>query len=77
MPGLRDVGTVQVEHVLRLLGKIQQIGHGGLHAERHLVLRDARLDLGIAELIEVHPVQLARDVQHVAARLLVHSLRDR
>ena len=74
MPGLRDVGAVQVEDVLRLLREIEQIGHRRLHAERHLVLRDAGFDLRIAELIQVHAVEFAGGVEHVAARVRVDAV---
>ena len=40
----------------------------GLHAERHLVLGDPRLDLGIAELVlELPLVERAERVEHRAA----------
>ena len=32
---------------LRFLAHVHQVGHARLHPERHLVLRDAGLDLGI------------------------------
>jgi hypothetical protein len=58
--------------VLRFLGEIEQVGHAGLHAEGHLVLGDAGLDLRVAEdavalvvecgeLIELFAAHFARD----------------
>ena len=41
--------AVHLQHVLRLLAHVHQVGHAGLHLERHLVLRDARQDLGILQ----------------------------
>ena len=38
-----------VEHVLRLVGDVHQLRHARLHAERQLVLGDARVDLGIGQ----------------------------
>ena len=61
VPGLRDVRAVQLEDALGLLREVGQLGHGGLHPKRHLVLRDARGDLRIAELFELQLVQLAPD----------------
>ena len=50
--GERAVGAwraVQVEHVLRLIGDIDQLGDAGLHLERQLVLGDARGDFRVAD----------------------------
>ena len=41
------LGAVHVEHCRRLVREVHQAGHAGLHLERHLVLADARGDLGI------------------------------
>ena len=43
------LGAVQVEDLLRLVGEVHQVRHAGLHAEGHLVLRDARGDLRIVD----------------------------
>ena len=74
-PRLACVWSVKIEGALRLLRKIQQIRHRSLHAEGHLVLRDARFDLGIAEFVQVHAIQLAGRVEHFAARARVDPLR--
>ena len=58
--GLLHLGAVHVEHVLRLVLDVGQLGHGGLHAKRHLVLRDARGDFRVAGIGELLLVQLAR-----------------
>ena len=58
--------------MLRFLGEVEQVGHARLHAEGHLVLRDAGLDLRIAqdavalvveggEFIELLAADFARD----------------
>ena len=54
VPGLCDVGAVHVEDLAS--GSFERSissGTRGLHAERHLVLRDARLDFRIADLVEI------------------------
>ena len=51
VPGLRDVGAVQLEDVLAARSdRSVSSGTDGLHAERHLVLGDARGDLRVADL---------------------------
>ena len=66
------VRSVEVEHVLRFLGQVEQVRDARLHAEGHLVLRDTGLDLRIAqdavalvvkggELIELFAADFARD----------------
>jgi hypothetical protein len=42
------IRTIEVEDVLRFLRQVKQVRHARLHAEGHLILRDARLDLGVA-----------------------------
>ena len=46
---LARVGAVERQRLLRFVGEVRHLGDGRLHAKRHLVLRDARLDLGIAD----------------------------
>ena len=47
---LLHLGTVHLEDVFGLPGQVGQLGHRGLHAERHLLLGDRRLDLRVADL---------------------------
>ena len=42
--------AIHFEHLFRLLREIGELGDGSLHLERHLVLRDARLDFRIDPL---------------------------
>ncbi len=46
--GLLGIGAVEFERAFGFFGKIGQFRHGGLHAEGHLILRDAGADFGIA-----------------------------
>ena len=64
---LARVGTVTLEHRLRLFRQICQFGHGRLHAKRHLVLRYACVDLRIAEGLGVPLVQFRQIVEKPAA----------
>ncbi len=50
VPGVRDVGAVQVEDRVGLAREVGQLGDRGLHPEGHLVLGDPREDLRVAEL---------------------------
>ena len=56
--GRLHLRPVERERLLVLVGEVRQLGHGHLHAVRHLVLRDARLRLRIAQLFILHLVQL-------------------
>ena len=66
------VRTVEIEHMLRFLREVEQVGHAGLHAEGHFVLGDAGLDLRVAqhavalvvecgEFVELFAADFARD----------------
>ena len=61
------VGAVEVERGVGLLGEIGRVGDARLHAERHFVLGDPRLDLGIEFLFELPAVEGAELVEHRAA----------
>ena len=58
--------AVEVEHRLRLAGQVGEFRHRALHLERHLVLRDARDDFGIAVLLELLAVELGQRVEEGA-----------
>ena len=64
--GLANVGAVEREGLLALSGEVDELGHRHLHAVRHLVLRDARLDLGIERARELASVELGDDVEQPA-----------
>ena len=68
-------GAVLLESESVLLREIDEIGDGGLHAEGHLVLLDAGEDLGIADLLEVLPVERFDAVEGAAAFLFRDSFR--
>jgi len=75
--GAAAAGLLAVEAVGagRFVHDIDQVRHRRLHAEGHLVLRDAGLRLGVAEALVVHLVELVESVEHVAAQLVVHAGR--
>ena len=75
--GLPGIRTVQLEDPLRLFREIRQLGHRALHPVRHLVLRDARRDLRIARLLELHLVQLCQMIQVPPPRFAAESRRVR
>ena len=50
------LATVEGQRFAALAADVHQLGHARLHPERHLVLRDARLDFRVAERVEV-PLQ--------------------
>ena len=61
---LAGVGTVHLEDAFRLVLQIHQVRHAGLHAERHLILGNAGLDLRIADLFVQLPVHFAQAIEH-------------
>ena len=75
--GLLRILAVEIERARGLLGDVGQFRHRSLHAERHLVLRHARVGFGIAELRRRHPVQLAQRVQELAPVVRGEALRVR
>ena len=68
-----DVGPVAVDHVLRLVGKIDQVGYARLHPVGHFVLCDPRLDLGVAEVGEVPGVHGGDVVEQRPSGLTAHA----
>ena len=70
-----DVGSIHLEDGLGFVAEIQQVRHGGLHAKRHLVLRDTGVDLGIADGAEVLAVEGLDVVEHRAARVAADARR--
>lgn len=64
-----DLGTVHVEDALRLVRKVHDLRHRRLHAVRHLVLGDARVDLGIEHTRVLFLLELPERVEHVTARI--------
>ena len=49
------------------LRQVGQLGHAALHAERHLVLGDARVDFRVAEGLLGHVVELGLGIEHGSA----------
>ena len=48
------LGSVEIQNVLRFVGQIHQSRHTGLHPESHLVLRNSRVRLRVADLVVAH-----------------------
>ena len=65
--GRLHVRAVHVEDVLGLIGQVDEVGHGGLHAERHLVLGDPRLRLRVGDVVQVLLVEPGQRVKHAPA----------
>ena len=61
VPGLRASGPYSSKVCAGSFERSVSSGTERLHPVRHLVLRDARGDFRIAELIQLHLVQLAPD----------------
>ena len=75
MPGLRASGPYSSNVLRRLVREVGQLRHRGLHPVRHLVLRDARCDLRIAELVQLHLIQARHIVDEPPARLRAEAGR--
>ena len=69
---IRALGPVELEHVLRLVREVYELGHRGLHAEGQLVLGDARAQDRID--VSREPVELAHGVHDLALRGAVDTL---
>ena len=67
VPGVRLSGPYSSNVDSGSRRQIGHVGHARLHAERHLVLRDPRFDLGIELLLELMAVQRVQLVEHRAA----------
>src|SRR4051794_5926692 len=67
--GLTRVLAVEVKRPGGLFREVGQLRNRRLHAVRHLVLRDARRDLRIAELVVADGVQLAEGIEEGAPAL--------
>ena len=72
---LAHLRAVQVQHVVRFVGKIGQLRHGCLHLVRHLVLGDARANFRVASLLKFYFVQLSEIVQQTTAQARLHAGR--
>ena len=67
-----DVITIEIENVIGLVGGIGYFRNGGLHAKRHLVLSNARLNFRVIEALGLPILQLAENVQLISAVLEIH-----
>ena len=67
------VGTVLIEDVRRLVHQFCDLGHARLHAERHFILADARLQFGA--VIGRDLLELAQAIQHQSSALCIDSWR--
>jgi hypothetical protein len=72
---VRPLRAVHVEHVSGLVLSIHEFGNAGLHAERHLVLADARRDLGVVQFQATLFVERLYGVEHIALAFVGDSLR--
>src|SRR5688572_19510007 len=73
----RLLGIISVELVCfrRFFREIHQIGNARLETVRHFVLLDSSGDFGVAELSELKMIELGNDIQYLAARHSVDSVR--
>ena len=69
--GLARLRPVHLEDRVGLLREIRQLGHRRLHPVRHLVLRDARLDLRIAGRVVLHRVRASPAASSICRRVVV------
>ncbi len=71
---LARLHAVHLERLFALLTEIDQFRTAGLHAVRHLVLRNARLNFGIAGLRQLHLVEISHQIESLALLLDGNSL---
>ena len=68
---------VELERGFRLAGEIHEFWHGRLHAVRHLVLGDSRLDLRVGELFVLDSVERRKIIEEHPATITTHAFRVR
>ena len=73
--GLSRIGAVQLEGAFRFFRQIGQLGHRGLHAKRHFILRDPRGDLRIVRRLEFELVQFLEIVDEPRPLRLIEARR--
>ena len=76
-PGLRYIFAVEIKHVLRFGGDVDQLRYGRLHSKGHLVLRDPRLCLRVAKGIINPAIHRLQPIEHQAASFLADTVRVR
>ena len=67
------VRAVQIRHALGFLSDVHQLRHTGLHAEGHLVLRNARLGFRVTEFLKLLLIDLGYSVEHTATQIAVDA----
>ena len=70
-----DVRAVHLDDSFWLARQVDQLGHGGLHAEGHLVLSNTGLRLRVGDLIELLLVHSRQRIKHATSRLDADSRR--
>ncbi len=70
-----DLGAVHVQDMLRFIREIGQFRNRGLHAVRHFVLRNSRLDFRVTDFRETLAIEFRQFVQHPTPHLLTHAVR--
>jgi hypothetical protein len=60
------IGAVEVEDVIGFIPQIGEFGDAGLHAKRHLVLRDTRFNVGIANVVKAVTIEICGGVKERA-----------
>lgn len=73
--GAVHIVAIHVEGGLAFFAEIGEFGHAALHAEGHLVVGDAGLDVGVADAGVVDVVEAVQRVEHGAAVPLLHAGR--
>src|SRR6266850_118933 len=71
----RMLDTVQIENFLRFTGEIGELRHRRLHAERHFILADASLNLGIEMIFGQDAVQAIDLFHNLTLGALAHAFR--
>ena len=64
------------QNFFRLFGKVGQLRHARLHAIRHFILRNARGNFRVAEVVQLLFVDLGNRVEHAAFDLFASCPPD-
>src|SRR5688572_350110 len=73
-PIARLFDAVKIQHFLRFMTEVGELGDAGLHLERHFVLRDAGRDLRVKLLLSERAIQAFDFFDELTLRALANTI---
>ena len=71
--GPLHIRAIGLEHMLRLIGEIDQLRHALLHAKGHLILAGAGRDIGICQQSRALAIERCDPIERAAAQLPIDA----